>query len=122
MTSILIIDDDVTMRKMLRIYCEMSDYLVEEAGNGALGLNAFDACNPDLVFVDLFMPTKDGLETIIELRNRSATVGIIAMSAGGPFAQGNMLAAAGELGAAVTLEKPLAMKAVTATVRDLLAR
>jgi DNA-binding response OmpR family regulator len=121
-TSILIIDDDETMRKMLRVYFEMSGYLVEEAGNGALGLSAFDAFKPNLVFVDLFMPAKDGLETIIEMRNRSATVAIVAMSAGGVFAQGNMLSVASELGADVTFEKPLSMKKVMPIVHGLLAR
>src|SRR5258706_4051486 len=78
----------------------------------ALGLSAFDAFNPHLVFVDLFMPTKDGLETIIEFRDRSATVGIVAVSAGGVFAPSNMVAVASEPCADGTLQEALSMNKV----------
>src|SRR5258706_4554814 len=78
----------------------------------ALGLSAFDAFNPHLVFADLFMPTKDGLETIIEFRDRSATVGIVAVSAGGLFAQGKMLGLARELLPPVTLVSPFSLQKV----------
>jgi DNA-binding response OmpR family regulator len=106
MARILIVDDDPSVRKSLRILLEADDHDVTEAPNGlAVDTIVADAL-PDLIILDLLMPAKDGIETIVGLRRAGHRVKIIAMSgtAGSPYM--NFLGAAKRLGADLTLEKP----------------
>jgi DNA-binding response OmpR family regulator len=73
------------------------------------------------VITDLFMPDKDGIETIVELRKLSPTVKIVAMS-GWTSAQGSdYLRVAREIGATATLQKPFDPRELTRVVRQLAA-
>src|SRR6185436_11534042 len=74
MARILIIDDDPDMRSLLEQTLKSLSYEIETASNGKEGLMLYDANRPDVVITDLYMPTKGGLETIIELRRRSPQV------------------------------------------------
>lgn len=69
--SILIIDDEEKIRKMLRIACKGSGYQVHEAGTVADGLVQLVRQQPDLVILDLGLPDQDGLTCLEELRSFS---------------------------------------------------
>lgn len=69
--SILIIDDEEKIRKMLRIACKGSGYQVHEAGSVAEGLVQLVRQQPDLVILDLGLPDQDGLTCLQELRSFS---------------------------------------------------
>src|SRR4051812_25367406 len=106
MARILIIDDNVTFRSLLRQYLERIGYEVAEAGEGEEGLRLHRNRPVDLVLCDLFMPGKEGLEMIQELRQVSR-VPIIAITGDGPAYAPAMLRPAQVLGADRTLLKPL---------------
>lgn len=59
-THILIIEDNVTFRKMLKIRLESQGYSVSTAEDGLEGLNAARSVNPDLILLDLMLPKMDG--------------------------------------------------------------
>jgi CheY-like chemotaxis protein len=104
--SILVVDDDVEARHSLRRLLERAGHRVTEAGNGQEAVNLWRKHPGDLVILDMFMPEKDGLETIVELRAYSPTVRIIAMSGGGAKNRLDILEDAKLLGADLALQKP----------------
>ena len=72
MKTILIVDDDVTLRTALVHYLENRGYAVLHAGSGLDGLALFNQKNPDVVVSDVMMPHMDGLEFCRQLRSSRA--------------------------------------------------
>ena len=64
MTSILVIDDEETIRKSFCRLLRSHGYDVREAENGEQGLKAYQSSPADVVLLDVFMPVKDGIETL----------------------------------------------------------
>jgi DNA-binding NtrC family response regulator len=120
MAAILIIDDDAQVRSVLRLMLTRQGHEVEEAENGVQGMAAFQRRPFALVFSDIFMPEKEGLETIREMRKLSPTLKIIAMSGGSGIGNADFLKIAGNLGADHTLHKPFDAQAVQAALLKLL--
>jgi len=95
-------------------------YGVSEAHNGEEAINSYRLEPADLVITDLFMPEKDGLELIRELRSLYPDAKIIAISGGEHRNTGIYLRAAQALGASRTLAKPFSTEELLAAVRDAL--
>ena len=66
--SVLIIDDEVQMRRMLRISLEGADYRVWEAESGEQGLIETASRKPDVVLLDLSLPDLEGITVLKRLR------------------------------------------------------
>ena len=66
--SILVVEDDKATRELIRRTIEKEDWILDEAENGMLGLEQVSQNPPDLILLDLMMPTMDGFEFIEELR------------------------------------------------------
>jgi len=121
MKSILVIDDDQDVRTCVRNILEHSGYSVLEAENGSVGIGIFRNNPVDLIIVDLFMPEKEGIETIIELRKGYPDQKILAISGGIPgYGPDHFLHIATKLGADGTLDKPFNMQQLLAKVETLL--
>ena len=121
MANILIIDDEPQIRLLLRNIFESEGYSVTEASDGNEGLTLYDDNKVDLILMDLYMPDKEGLETINELKKAYPEIKIIAMSGGG--GQGrpdNQLNSAKMLGAVAAFEKPVRNEVLLKTVRELI--
>lgn len=69
--DLLIVDDEIQIRRLLRITLEAAGYRVREAENGALGLNEAAVRRPDAVILDLSLPDQSGLEVLRRLREWS---------------------------------------------------
>jgi len=82
MTSILVIEDEASIRRFLRPALESAKYAVVEADTAATGLKAAAERHPAVVLLDLGLPDRDGLEVIRSLREWSA-VPIIVLTARG---------------------------------------
>ena len=67
----LVIDDEIQIRRLLKLALESRGYAVWEAENGRLGLQQVAVHRPDVVLLDLGLPDMDGLETLRELRGWS---------------------------------------------------
>lgn len=79
---ILLVDDDPSLREVVRYALDRDGHTVVEASNGADALTAFDLAEPDLVVLDVLMPEMDGLAVCRELRARSS-VPIVFLSSRG---------------------------------------
>ncbi|MBS0166231.1 MAG: response regulator [Nitrospira sp.] len=101
--TILVIDDEESVRQALKRVLEDAGYQVAEAGNGRQGLELFRATPADLVITDIEMPEMDGLVLILELTRAFLNVKVIAVSG----LASNELQAAKLLGARSTFSKPL---------------
>ncbi len=121
MAIIIVIDDQDDVRKIVRCQLASAGYDVLEAANGCEGLALCRKHKPALVVSDIFMPVKDGIETIRELRREQPAVKIIAMSGCDPFRRAHYLDAAKKLGADAALGKPWRAAELLATVALLLA-
>jgi DNA-binding response OmpR family regulator len=120
MKRIMIIDDNDQVRSLLREMLELADYAVADAPNGEIGARLFRQQPADLVITDIFMPEKEGLETIRELRRDFPGVKIIAISGGGSRGDLAYLPTAKKLGADRTFVKPFEMDALLTAVHELL--
>ncbi len=115
--SILIVDDDASVRMVLRRILEGAGYEVMEAENGRVAMTLFRSHPADLLITDIFMPEQEGIETITAARREYPNLKIIAISGktGSVY-----LKMARLLGAHAALEKPFRMEAVLETVREVL--
>jgi len=119
---ILVIEDDDSVRKLIRRILEGAGYTVLEAPDGVQGVQVYREQRPDLVLTDIFMPGKEGLETILELGLLDPEVRIIAVSGGGNMGILNPLPMAAKLGALRTLSKPFSGKELVDLVEEILPR
>ena len=71
--TILVVDDDLHIRELLRLYLENAGYAVLGAENGVEALLVFQQSRPDLVILDIMMPVLDGIETCRQIRNLAVT-------------------------------------------------
>lgn len=69
----LIIDDEVPIRRLLRVALEGAGYAVQEAETGSHGLQAIAHVRPDVILLDLGLPDMDGLTVLQRLREWSQT-------------------------------------------------
>jgi DNA-binding response OmpR family regulator len=122
MNSVLVIDDDPVFCTVVERILEGAGYSVTSAGDAQTGISRFAEMNPDLVIVDILMPGKEGMATILELRETSPDMPILAITGGGNFAAGDVLRIAELLGADNSLKKPFEPAALLATVRRGLAQ
>jgi CheY-like chemotaxis protein len=118
---ILVVDDVEEVRWFLRIILRQAGHEVVEAPDGAQALQVYQQQPADLVLCDLFMPEKEGLETIRELRGRHAGAKIIAISGGCPSASVDFLPLARKFGAAAALHKPFNARQLLAAVAEVLS-
>lgn len=110
-------DDDPDVRRSLGNTLTKAGYEVITAADGMEAVRLWrDLHGGDLVILDMFMPEKDGLETMAELRNHSSGVPIIAISGGGTSGRLDILEDARLLGAVETFEKPFSIHALLAKV------
>lgn len=121
MAYILIIDDDLAIRGVIRKILEREGHEVGEAEDGYQGVEDIRRRVPDLVITDLIMPEKEGIETILELREGHPELRILAISGGGTVAdREGLLFDAEALGADATLAKPFSIEGLVEKVDDLL--
>jgi CheY-like chemotaxis protein len=121
MGRILVVDDDAGVRLTLRTILELAGHEVIEASNGKVAVSSYRRNPVDVLILDLFMPEKEGLEVIMELKRDFPDVKIIAISGGGSLGiKESSLRAAGHLGAARTFAKPFKIEDIIAAVTELL--
>lgn len=69
--TILVVDDEMQIRKMLGIYLDAAEFRVEEAENGKQAMRVAASIKPDLILLDLGLPDLDGKEVITGIRQWS---------------------------------------------------
>ncbi|HEY1798512.1 MAG TPA: response regulator [Stellaceae bacterium] len=104
--KVLVIDDDILVRRTISRILQHGGYEVTLAEDGAKGVAKFRSERPDLVITDIIMPEQEGIETIIQLLRDDPAARIIAVSGGGRLGSMDFLTVANKLGAAAILRKP----------------
>ena len=121
MARILIIDDNAQLREMLNLMLSQAGYEVSEAGSGETGVRLFREQPSDLVIVDILMPEKGGLETIVELKRDYPDAKMIGISGGFQKKTDESHTLADLLGVQRTLSKPFASEELLKAVREVLS-
>ena len=119
MPTILVIDDEQSIRKLLKEVIEKEGHRVIEAGDGREGLALYQREPVDLVIMDLLMPETDGLEATLQLTREYVDAKVIAMT--GAQGDRNFLDVAKLFGARRAIEKPFDINILLQTVKEELA-
>lgn len=106
MAHILVIDDDILVRKAIRAVLECAGHEVVLAPDGRDGMREYGKNAIDLIITDILMPEQDGVETILTLRKTNPAVKILATSGGARIGNQDFLLLAKRLGATAILRKP----------------
>jgi type II secretory ATPase GspE/PulE/Tfp pilus assembly ATPase PilB-like protein/ActR/RegA family two-component response regulator len=119
--KVLLVDDEDSLRKVLKDLLERDGYDVSEARDGVQALDQVDRVGPDIVVLDLNLPALDGYGVLSQLRSRPATAGIpvIVLTAKGD--EDNEVRVF-ELGADDFLQKPFRARALSARLEAVLGR
>lgn len=118
MAKILLVDDAAFMRMMLKNTLTQAGYTdLIEAEDGVKAVEAYTAEKPDLVFMDITMPNKDGLETLKEIKAMDPGATIVMCSAMG---QETMVMDSIKSGAKDFIVKPFKPERVLSTVEKIL--
>jgi CheY-like chemotaxis protein len=118
--KILIVDDDSAVQATIKLLLERAGHSVVVASDGRKGLAVFETGDFDLLFLDIFMPGMDGIETMRRVHQQQPLIPIIVISGnpipgelgGGP----DFLSMAAKLGAVSSLQKPFRPAALLAAV------
>jgi DNA-binding response OmpR family regulator len=116
--SLLLVDDEARIRRVLRLALEDEGYQVSEAANGYDALAALRREPPDVVLLDLMLPDRDGFAVCREIR-RTSDVPVIMVTA---RTDSHDVVAGLEAGADDYVTKPLVAKELSARIRALLRR
>jgi DNA-binding response OmpR family regulator len=120
MTTILVIDDDLQMRRQMVEILTTAGYDTFEAKDGREGVRMFSLLQPELVITEIVMPGMDGLEIIGDLRRERRRVPIIAVSEGRVGRGRHYLELARMFGADAVITKPFQGGELVDTVHRLL--
>lgn len=120
MARILVIDDDAHIRTILRRMLTLEGHDVLEAPDGAAALEIQRQTPSDLVITDIFMPEKEGIATIMELKSDNPAIKIIAISGGARDKNLDFLELAKNVGAQRAFQKPFDREELITAINDLL--
>ena len=120
-SKVLLVDDEDSLRKVMRDLLERDGYIVTEARDGVQALDQVDRVGPDIIVLDLNLPGLDGYGVLSHLRSRPATANIpvIVLTAKGD--EDNEVRVF-ELGADDFLTKPFRARALSARLEAVLGR
>ncbi|WP_027177710.1 response regulator transcription factor [Maridesulfovibrio bastinii] len=120
MTKLLLIDDDQKILDLLQLYLAQDNFTFLLANDGNEGMELFLENSVDLVIMDIFMPNMDGIQTIIEMKNKKNCCPILIISGGGELTGLEFLRQAKALGADEAMVKPFSKDELRKTVQSLL--
>ncbi len=116
--KIMIVDDDLNICELLRLYIEKEGFSVVTANDGESAVKMFERESPDLVLLDIMLPKLDGWQVCREIRKTSQCPIIMLTAKGEVFDKVLGL----ELGADDYMVKPFEAKEVIARIRAVLRR
>jgi len=116
MARILIIEDDSDIRSLMKQIVELVGHEIVEAVDGNDGMEKLEESTIDLVISDIFMPDKEGLSVIQDIRKTNKSIPVIAVSAGGKY----YLDSALDFGANKALAKPFEPEELINAVKECL--
>ena len=119
---LLIIDDDIIMREIIKDSLSEYPILIDEAVNGVEGLKKIRENKYDVVLTDIIMPEKEGLELIMDIKSFPVNIKIIATTSGGSIAADEYLEMATGLGADAVIAKPFSEVKLVEIINQLIGK
>jgi len=116
--KILVVDDDINICELLRIYLEKEGYTVILAHDGEKGIEKFNATKPDVILLDIMLPVMDGWQVCREIRKKSNVPILMVTAKSETFDKVLGL----ELGADDYIVKPFDAKEVVARIKAVYRR
>ncbi len=117
MKTILVVDDEDSIRESLRMLLGNKGYRVVTAENGREGIGEIERSTPDLILTDISMPDMEGIEFLKTVRSKNKDLPVIVMS--GHATGTKFFKAAALLGATATLKKPFSAAALYEAIAGL---
>ncbi|MDD4157379.1 MAG: response regulator [Candidatus Cloacimonetes bacterium] len=117
--KILIVDDEKQINNILSRYLR-KNYQVSISENGLQALSILKKETFNLIIMDVIMPEKEGIETLIEIKNTYPNIKIIMMSGGGKIGPQSYLKIAKAVGADEVIEKPFELSDLHNIIKKLL--
>jgi DNA-binding response OmpR family regulator len=116
---VLLVEDSAELLNYMGELVASAGYDVLRANDGDKAMEVLRENRCDLMVLDLFMPNKDGIETLRELSKLSPRPRTLAISGGGRFSAPDTLRVAARLGADSTLAKPFTPRQLLDALKDL---
>jgi len=104
---VLVVDDDELVRTLTKELFERIGCTVAVAENGNVALAEILSRMPDLIILDIIMPEKEGIETLVRVKRDYPNLKVIVISGGGRKRVDDLLVIADRFGADVVLKKPI---------------
>jgi CheY-like chemotaxis protein len=120
MANILVVDDELQIREMLRKMLEMEGHDVITASDGRAAIRLVQQRHVDLIITDIIMPDEDGLGVLMKLKEHSPEIKTIAISGGGRIGPQDYLKMAKGLGAHRVFSKPVEREEMLNAIKELL--
>jgi DNA-binding response OmpR family regulator len=119
LSSVLIVDDEPSIRLMFRTALQRAGIATSEAGDGLSALARLRESRPDVILLDLKMPGMDGMETLRRMRQADDDTSVVIVTAHGSIPDA---VAAMRLGAVDFLTKPVTPESLRAVVSEVILR
>ena len=120
MARILVIDDQDSIRRVVRRALEQDGHEVFDASDGEVGMEILESQSFDVVITDIFMPGQDGIVTLRQVRKRFPKVKVIVISGGDSTGMMDLREDAELLGAVKSLQKPFNAREIMDVVKSVL--
>ena len=117
--TVLVADDDKLILSTFRYALARQGYNVLLAENGAETIAHLERGSVDIVFLDIIMPEKEGLETLLEIKRRFPSVPVHVMSGGGTRSKQDFLTIAQQFGATSVIRKPVTPAELVKIIEEL---
>lgn len=119
MANVLVVDDQLGVRRLLFETFREEGHRVEMAGNGNEALHILKSYHPNIILMDMKMPEMNGIDTLREIRTFDEEVGVIMMTA---YGDAQNMEQAQELGVTHYMSKPFDLFELRDRVREILAK
>lgn len=117
MSKVLVVDDQLGVRRLLYETFREDQHEVEMAGNGKEALQILEKFDPDLILMDMKMPGMNGIDTLRQIRSFNKEVGVIMMTA---YGDAQNMEQARDLGVLYYMSKPFDLFEMRDRVREIL--
>jgi len=114
-TSVLLVDDNLNLCKTMAFVLERKGYEVRIAGDGDEAIDSVRQQVYDIIFMDIKMPRKDGVETFRELKKIRPEISVVMMTA---YAVSDLVQEAIQEGAKAVVYKPFDMEDVLSRIEE----
>jgi two-component system, chemotaxis family, chemotaxis protein CheY len=119
MARVLIVDDEPTIRELLREALEHAGHTVAEAADGAAAIALSRTATFDVAILDVVMPVMGGLEALMDLRRRQPALGVIVISGTAQTDAQPFTRLVERLGVRHVFTKPLVLEKILAAIAEI---